>query len=237
MFLKDFYNRDGQLFQITPEQASQFAKSIADDYNPIHDPDARRFCVPGDLLFALVLSEYGVSQEMSFSFDGMLGANRQILFPDAPGETFAIQDAESAKVYLNVKKSGAVTTCPELAESLIRGYVAFSGHNFPHILVPLMEQHGVMINPARPLVMYDSMSLTLDTLDFSNPELSLVETSLQCDEKRGDVTLRFAIKSQDRVVGHGSKKLVLSGLRPFCCEQIKKMQEEYEGRKALLQPV
>ena len=109
MFLKDFYSRDGQLFQITPEQASQFAKSIADDYNPIHDPDARRFCVPGDLLFALVLSEYGVSQEMSFSFDGMLGANRPILFPDAPGETFAIQDAESAMKAMRAKLHGEFT--------------------------------------------------------------------------------------------------------------------------------
>ena len=60
MFLDDFYALAGGRLCIAAEQASQFAKRMAGDYNPIHDPDARRFCVPGDLLFALVLAQHGL---------------------------------------------------------------------------------------------------------------------------------------------------------------------------------
>lgn len=234
MFLNQFHQRQGQILQITPEQASTFAKSVAEDFNPIHDPDAKRFCVPGDLMFSLVLSEYGISQQMSFSFEGMLGAGRQISFPESPEQSFSITDAESDKTYLSVKRSGDVSPCPGLAEAFIRSYVAFSGHNFPHILVPLMEKHQVMINPARPLVMYEGMSFTLDRLDFENPELVLGESELEVDGKRGNATLHFDICSDGEVVGHGCKKLVLSGLRAFCPEQVGVLQETYENRKQTL---
>ena len=234
MFLTQFYQREGQILEITPQQASTFAKSIAEDFNPIHDPDAKRFCVPGDLMFSLVLGDYGISQHMSFSFEGMLGAGRQICFPAAPAESFSIQDAESDKTYLSVKRSGDVSPCPGLTEAFIRSYVAFSGHNFPHILVPLMEKHQVMINPARPLVMYEGMTFTLNRLNFENPELVLGETELEVDGKRGNAILNFDIKSDGEIVGHGSKKLVLSGLRPYCSEQIQGMVDAYEQRKQTL---
>lgn len=234
MFLAEFYQRDDQLLTITPEQASRFAKVVAEDFNPIHDPDARRFCVPGDLMFSLVLGEYGVSQQMSFRFEGMLGAGRTIQLPEQPGHEFVLADAESEKTYMSVERKGDISPCPGLAEAFIRSYVAFSGHNFPHILVPLMEQNNVMINPARPLVMYESMSFSLSRLDFDTPELKLGETELKVDGKRGDATLNFDIYSQGELVGHGAKKLVLSGLRPYCAEQIQGLEEAYAQRKETL---
>ncbi len=56
MFLDPYHCEEDGFVRVGAEQASQFAKGVADDFNPIHDPDSRRFCVPGDLLFALVLS-------------------------------------------------------------------------------------------------------------------------------------------------------------------------------------
>ncbi len=44
----------------------------------------------------------------------------------------------------------------------------FSGHTFPDILVKLMADNSVMINPARPMVMYQSMSIDLHTLTAEN---------------------------------------------------------------------
>ena len=52
---KDFYAQRGEYVVISAEQASRFAKSVAGDYNPIHNPDARCFCVPGDLLFTQIV--------------------------------------------------------------------------------------------------------------------------------------------------------------------------------------
>ena len=46
---------------------------MAGDFNHIHDEDSKRFCVPGDLLFAVLLSKEGISQKMRFEFSGMVG--------------------------------------------------------------------------------------------------------------------------------------------------------------------
>lgn len=81
MFLDNFYNQNQLELTISAEQGSSFAKSISNDFNPIHDPDSKRFCVPGDLLFALVLQRYGLSQNMTFNFAGMVGGDTGLLFP------------------------------------------------------------------------------------------------------------------------------------------------------------
>ncbi|MGS0729920.1 DUF3581 family protein, partial [Shewanella sp. 0m-11] len=165
MFLSSYFKKENQSVSITPQQASDFAKIVAQDFNPIHDVAAKRFCVPGDLLFALVLNEYGLSQKMTFNFAGMVGDGVKLQFPVAVAEDFDIRD-DKDKRYLEVHRSGDVRQCETQIESFIRKYVAFSGLNFMHILVPMMKQQQMMINPARPLVIYESMSFDLTTLDF-----------------------------------------------------------------------
>ena len=108
MFLKPFHSSHRNTVIISAEQGSSFAKSVSNDFNPIHDVDSKRFCVPGDLLFALVLQRYGLSQEMSFNFSGMVSADTELLFPEAPGESFEILDSRG-KCYLQVIRSGEST--------------------------------------------------------------------------------------------------------------------------------
>ncbi|MCL1140052.1 DUF3581 domain-containing protein [Shewanella pneumatophori] len=230
MFLSTYFKKENQSVTITPTQASDFAKSIAQDFNPIHDVAAKRFCVPGDLLFALVLNQYGLSQKMTFNFAGMVGDGVQLQFPDDVAEDFDIRDNKD-KCYLEVHRSGDVRYCETQIESFIRKYVAFSGLNFMHILVPMMKQHQMMINPARPLVIYESMSFDLTTLDFTEVNLKLVEQELQIEGKRGDVTLTFELLSGDTVVGTGVKTLVMSGLRPYEEESAQQMCDAYESRR------
>ncbi|ACJ31008.1 Conserved hypothetical protein [Shewanella piezotolerans WP3] len=230
MFLSSFSKKVNQSVVIAPEQASEFAKSVAHDFNPIHDVAAKRFCVPGDLLFSLVLNEYGLSQKMTFNFAGMVGDGVKLQFPAAIEEDFDIRD-DKDKCYLNVHRSGDVRHCDVQIESFIRKYVAFSGLNFMHILVPMMKQHQMMINPARPLVIYESMSFDLTTLDFTEVELTLVAQDLKIEGKRGDVTLTFELHSGDTLVGTGIKTLVMSGLRPYVEEQAQQMCDTYEERR------
>ncbi|WOT05660.1 DUF3581 domain-containing protein [Shewanella youngdeokensis] len=231
MFLNSFFKKANQSISIAPEQASEFAKGIAQDFNPIHNVAAKRFCVPGDLLFSLVLNEYGLSQKMTFDFSGMVGEGVQLQFPIEVAEDFDIRD-DNDKCYLTVHRSGDVRHCDVQIESFIRKYVAFSGLNFIHILIPMMKQHQVMINPARPLVIYESMSVDLTTLDFIDVELTLVKQDLQINGKRGDVTLTFELHSGDTLVGTGIKTLVMSGLRPYVAEQAQQMCNTYEGYRA-----
>ena len=230
MFLAPYFSKQDQAISVSAQQASDFAKKIAQDFNPIHDVGAKRFCVPGDLLFALVLTQYGLSQNMGFNFAGMVGDGVELQFPAQVDDNFSICDSRE-KTYLNVRREGDVSRCDAQTESFIRSYVSFSGHNFIHILVPMMKQHQVMINPARPLVIYESMSFHLTTLDFVNVSLSLVDQALVIDGKRGDVTLTFELHSGDTLVGTGVKTLVMSGLRPYDQTEADEMCANYEGRK------
>ncbi|QYJ79328.1 DUF3581 domain-containing protein [Shewanella acanthi] len=230
MFLSPYFSKQNQSVSVSAQQASDFAKKIAQDFNPIHDVGAKRFCVPGDLLFALVLTQYGLSQSMKFSFEGMVGDGVELQFPEQVAADFAVCDSRE-KTYLKVSREGDVSRCDAQTESFIRNYVAFSGHNFIDILIPLMTKHQVMINPERPLVIYESMSFDLTTLDFVEVNLSLVEQELKIDGKRGDVTLHFELHCGDKLVGTGIKTLVLSGLRPYEEAQMEQMRIAYEGRK------
>ena len=89
-----------------------------------------------------------------------------------------------------------------------------------------------MINPTRPLVIYKSMTieLTSDGIDFFSSTdasdqsssgildtllLELTDSTLEVAGKKGEVELKFVIKSNDNLLGQGVKEMILGGLRPF----------------------
>ncbi|MCK5120965.1 MAG: DUF3581 domain-containing protein [Methylococcales bacterium] len=230
MFLKEFYSGVNDCTTITAEQGSLFAKEVAGDFNPLHDIEAKRFCVPGDLLFAIVLEKYGLSKKMNFTFTGMLGHGITLDFPETDAEQFDINGSNN-KTILQVERNGESITASKTIEALIKDYVAFSGHNFPYVLVPLMAKQQVMINLTRPLVMYDSMSLEFDHLNFTDPKVEMLEPVLNVNGKRGDAFLHFQIKSGDEVVGKGFKKIVISGMREYEEEPMQAFVDNYLARK------
>ena len=230
MFLKEFFNVTSQGIEITAKQASHFAKKVAGDFNPIHDVGAKRFCVPGDLLFAVILEKYGLSQQMSFNFEGMVSEGVELLFPNESAPQMTIQDNRN-KTYLNVCQQGEVSHSPQQIEAFIRSYVAFSALNFIHILIPMMEKQQVMISPTRPLVIYDSMSFHLSHFDFESIRLALINQQLTVNGKRGDAVLEFALFDGDKQIGTGRKTLVLSGLRELEPTALRALYDEYESRR------
>ncbi|MBA1147993.1 DUF3581 domain-containing protein [Ectothiorhodospiraceae bacterium WFHF3C12] len=229
MFLDAYHQTDGETVQISAAQGSRFAKEVAGDYNPIHDADSRRFCVPGDLLFALVLARYGLSARMDFEFRGMLGGGVPVHFPAAPGPAFDIAD-DAGKVYLHVERDGERAHDPARIEAFVRRYVSFSGRNFPHYLLPLMAEHGVMFNPDRPLVIYDSMGFTLESAAVAEPGMSLTGSGLDVQGKRAEARLAFGIDDGGRPIGEGAKKLIVSGLRPYEEAAMDAFVAEFEAR-------
>ncbi|MBB3139422.1 DUF3581 family protein [Halomonas organivorans] len=231
MFLDDYHSRAGSRLCISSEQASRFAKRVAGDFNPIHNPDARRFCVPGDLLFALVLARFGLSQHMTFRFLSMVGAGVPLDFVEDDDGRIRVRD-DGGKCYLEVERGGNTTHDESVVEAFTRCYVAFSGKNFPHYLKPLMEDKGVMFNPKRPLVIYDSMGFSLERLNGIEPGLELIDASLEVAGKRGDVLLEFRIRAGGEEVGTGSKKLVVSGLCDYDAGAMDAVVEEFYRLKA-----
>jgi hypothetical protein len=230
MFLKDFYDIKADGVQIAAQQASMFAKEVAHDFNPLHDVDAKRFCVPGDLLFSLVLEKYGLSQNMHFTFSGMVGHGVLLNFPDSDDDKIDVTDNQG-KTYLRIERSGAINHDQQLIEDLIRDYVAFSGQNFPYVLVPLLAKEKVMFNIDRPLVIYESMTLTFKHLDFTAPVLEMLEPTMEVNGKRATAYLHFQIRADGEVVGSGFKKLAVSGLRDYEEEPLQAFVDEYLARK------
>ena len=47
MDLNKYYNKEDDKFFFTQQQASDFAKNIAGDFNPIHNVGSKKFIVPG----------------------------------------------------------------------------------------------------------------------------------------------------------------------------------------------
>lgn len=232
MFLESYCNTTDGKISFTRKQASDFAKQVADDFNPIHNEDAKRFCVPGDLLFSIVLENTGLYQEMAFTFSGMVTDGIQLNFPSSIDGSATITDVDD-KEYLSIAASGDVSKNKAAINSLIKAYVGFSGHTFPHILVALMKENNVMINPTRPMVMYESMELKIDTFDFTEVSLTLASSELNINGKRGKASLAFDLVADGKVIGHGKKFMVLSGLREYCQDNIDSLVNVYNDSKEI----
>ncbi len=230
MFLKEFYSIQNGNISIDAEQASRFAKEVAHDFNPLHDIDAKRFCVPGDLLFALALEKYGLSQTMHFVFSGMVGHDILLNFPDTDADKIEVNDNQG-KTYLQVERSGNLSRDSALIESLTCDYVAFSGQNFPYVLVPLLAQENVMFNLSRPLVIYESMTLSFHHLDFRQASVEMLEPKMEVNGKRASAFLHFQIKADGHKVGKGVKKLAISVPSSYESEPMQAFVDGYLARK------
>lgn len=231
--LEPYYQQQGNKITITREQGSLFAKRMADDFNPLHDVDAKKFCVPGDLLFALVLEHYGISESMEFSFVGMVDETTELTLPEG-GDKFDIKADD--KVMLSVSRSGETSQCPTLIDSLTKNYVEFSGTAFPHVIIPLMGEQEVMINPARPMVIYESMAIEMDDIRVSEVSLQAAKPEFSYDGKRGKINLKFDLISNGKKVGYGEKHMLVSGIRAYCQQMVDDLIAYYNDRKVALKP-
>ena len=229
MNLENYYTLDGSKLSFTRQQASDFAKTVAGDFNSIHDIDSKRFCVPGDLLFAVIVNHYGLRQTMGLSFSGMVGDDVRLILPKVDAREISIYD-ENDRKYLDVSTNGTRSQDNNLIDSLTLKYVQFSGHTFPHILVPMMKENNVMINTERPLVIYDHMRISLDTLDLDTVEIEMTESIFRLYGKRGDVAFNFDLSCNGEPIGKGQKKMVLSGLREYDQGKIDDLITLYQQR-------
>ena len=71
-------------------------------FQSIHDPDNKRFCVPGDLLFSLFVERFGAAKSSKFTFTGLVGADTSLIFPDQDSPTMSVVDPRG-KDYLRWK--------------------------------------------------------------------------------------------------------------------------------------
>ena len=138
--------------------------------------------------------------------------------PEPSGELH-INDT-NGREYLQVKRAGEIARSELLIQNLTQSYVQFSGQTFPHILVPLLAEQKRMINPDRPMVIYQSMTIDLDRLDIANPLLKGDYNKLEINGKRGSVELAFHLEDDGEIVGRGKKHMLLSGLQEYSADTV-----------------
>ncbi len=236
MKLSDYFELTDERLSFSRDTASAFAKRVAGDFNPLHDPDNKRFCVPGDLLFSVLLHQYGLHENVSVAFAGMVDGSAEVLLPaelssSSAGEQVAIKDTRDRDVLL-VECSGEKTNNAEFVANLTEQYVQFSGKTFPDVLRPLMQQHGVMINPTRPLVIYQSMRLAMTQLSGDAVAVEFTGATLAVEGKKGTVELGFELSAGGQVIGTGAKSMVLGGLREYDDEAMQTVVDDYNALKS-----
>jgi len=229
--LAPFHALNGGQVCISAAQGSRFAKHIAGDHNPLHDEDSSRFCVPGDLLFALIVQRCGMARVMRLQFRGMLRGDTPLIFPDAPSEQSAVTDT-NGREYVITRCDEPLTTPPAALRGMIEQYVACSGQTFPGLLQPLLRDQGVMFNPERPLVVYDSMGIQLEAPLTVPPAVRLRHSELTVNGKRGEVDYQYDILQADQIIGECWKKMLISGLRPYEHAAMASMIDRYRQRAA-----
>lgn len=234
----DFYSLDSEgRWAISAEQGSHFAKHHANDFNPLHDADNRRFVVPGDLLFGLILNQFGLYRRMAFNFSAAVAADSPLLVEQtavAAEQHIELTDSRG-KLAMRAIASGECSRQQAMVNPLVAAYVSFSGQNFPAILMPLLQQQQVMINPERPLVMYEGMDFELDHFNFAAPQLEMQEATISVEGRRGQVVFNFAIVEQGAVVGSGKKYIALGGLRPYESAPMDAIVTDYLERRRVYQ--
>lgn len=233
-FLEPFITRiDRNSVRISAKQASDFAKGIAGDFNPIHDHDSKRFCVPGDLLFTESIRRLGLYETMHFEFIDMLAADVDVQYPPKAEEGKLFITSSTGKNLVGINITGKPLTNTSMAAQFALDYVQFSARSFPDILVPLMKQHGKMINPSRPLVIYQSMSFQFKETATTQIDVTLDKSQLDIEGKRGRALFTFTLCSAGQTIGHGEKKLILSGLRDYQDDAMEQLTNDYLDKKKL----
>lgn len=168
---------------------------------------------------------------MRFGFSGMVGDGVALNVVEKGEHESAVVDT-AGKEYLQMTHQGEVSHDQAFIEHVVTNYVQFSGMNFPHIMVPLMEQEQMMINCQRPLVIYESMEVEFDRLDLQHPEVEFTGATFDVEGKRGVVTLNFAFKEDGNVVGKGVKRMVASGLKPYDNAAVDDLVARFNERKS-----
>lgn len=230
--LERFYHRDGNRLWVTAEQGSGFAKQVAGDHNPLHDADAPRFCVPGDLLFALIVERYGLAQRFALSFRGMLRAGTPLVLPARDDQPAFMITGEDAREYVAVTHESPLADDAGGRDALVRAYVACSGETFPDRLCPLLADAGVMFNPKRPFLVYDSMHLNLERAPGDGVAVTPQAPSLTLDGKRADVQFNYRIEDAHGAIGEAGKRMVVSGLRDYDAATMDRVISAYQARRA-----
>lgn len=156
---------------------------------------------------------------------------------------------------MSLRQSGIRFVNDSFVTNLCHAYVKFSGQTFPDILVPLMKNADVMINPDRPLVIYKSMSISFndsakglfeagnadqltDLVAPISQRLSLVSSGsdFEVNGRKGEVKLSFSIQADGQQIGAGEKNMVLGGLREYDSSAMMAVVEAYNTRRLEYSP-
>ena len=98
----------------------------------------------------------------------------------------------------------------------------------------LAEKFGVKEHDVSYAGQKDRYAVTTQWFSIYAPKIELVlaSSSLTIEGKRGKAELIFNLIADDKIIGHGKKHMLLSGLRPYEQEVIDGIIEVYNNKKS-----
>lgn len=94
-----------------------------------------------------------------------------------------------------------------------------------------MEEKQLMINCQRPLVIYESMDIEFTRLDIAAPSVEFTGATMDIEGKRGIVKLNFKFTENGEEVGHGTKRMIATGLKAYDQASIDDLVERFVALK------
>ena len=88
-----------------------------------------------------------------------------------------------------------------------------------------------MINPARPLIIYKDMAVEIKHFPVGDLSLEFSGASMDVNGKKGSVKLEFDLSVDGENIGHGTKDMVVSGLREYDQAAIDTIVSDYNQTK------
>lgn len=217
------------VFRFIPTACSAYARNVAKDFNPIHSHLAKKYCVPGDLIFALITEMHGAHNYMRVDFLNRVGAECKLFF-DTKRIALALLDVDK-KLYAELATAGDKSVCPKRLKTVSNVVVSCTSGYFPYKLIDNLREENVMLSIRRSMVMLKSIEVELRNIHSASSLVAKYQSSgLELSGKRGEVKVYFQLFDDDGIsVGFVTKTVLIIGIEKFNDKASKQYLDDYEG--------
>lgn len=215
MDISEYYDCiDGEI-HFNDLKASQFAKNVSNDQNPIHDHDNKNYCIPGDLIFSMCADVLGLGSETDLYLHHPIGKNSSILIKEAKDGFYLGRDQSGIKIF-TYRKNGETTDICDTG-NFLNCFARVTETLFEDAIHPQLKQKGLMINPSSPSVVLTSISIRKSENSKPVHKIKPDESVATGNVKRAKVTAKYTMNDlYDNSIGEARKTLFISGLREYC---------------------
>lgn len=220
---------DDSLFKFNAVACDAYARNVVKDFNPIHNHLAKNYCVPGDLIFALMVERGGVHGSMRMDFLNRVGKDSEYIFVSGKAG-MALLDRGN-KVQAQLIGSGDASVCVKCISAVSDAVLSCTSSYFPYKMMRSLRAENLMLSGCRSLVILKSIEVNVSDLHFAS-DLTAVfcSSSLRHSGRRGTIDAHFQlVGGNGQVLGQVIKTALIIGIERFNGKRSAQYLENYES--------